>query len=164
MFRVCGGLARTPVVWCLRCPEGTPPNEPLPPKPSPRVRLNTACRFTIALTARVSCNSLPPALATERRYPYPHASEGVEKLRCSGGLRPRLSKLAEAPWGLRPWLCGKALPFRPRSPKYYCFPPREGCAFTRRKTGCIKTGAFGKAQPFRIASGGAAARIPSRES
>jgi hypothetical protein len=51
-------------------------------------------------------------------------------------------------WGLRSLLCGKALPFRPKSPKCYCFPPREGCTFRRRKTGCIENGSIGKAQPF----------------
>ena len=58
------------------------------PKPSPRVHLNPACRSAIALTARVSCNSSSPVLSAGRRCSYPHASEGVEESRCSGGLRP----------------------------------------------------------------------------
>ena len=50
-----GGLAQTPALWGLRCPEGTP----LPRRPSSRVYSNPACRSIIALTARVKRNSSP---------------------------------------------------------------------------------------------------------
>jgi hypothetical protein len=55
-------------------------------------------------------------------------------------------------------------PFRAKSPKNFHFPPREGSAFLRRKTSCMKRDATGKAEPFREASGEAAGRTPLRES
>jgi hypothetical protein len=80
------GLAQTPFCGVCDVPKGHPRSPS--PEASPRVYLNAACRSTIALTARVSCNSSPPVPTAGRRFSYPHASEGVEEPRCSGGLRP----------------------------------------------------------------------------
>ena len=89
-----------------------------------------------------------------------------EALADAGAVRlaGKAVRISGGSWGLRPLLCGKALPSRLNSPKYYCLPPREGAAFTRRQKGRMKSGGNGKAQPFRIASGGAAGRTPARES
>jgi len=48
-----------------------------------------------------------------------------------------------------PFALRKGSAFRAETaPSYNCFPPREGCAFTRPKTGYVKINVIGKAQPF----------------
>jgi len=88
-----------------------------------------------------------PTASTWARLPKGSPTFSSAPDRGSADVSVKAVEISGSFWGLRPSLCGKALPFRPKSPKCYCLPPREGCAFTRRKTGCIKS-AIGKAQPF----------------
>ena len=91
------------------------------------------------------------ATASKTRPSLSHGLEGCRTgladeaghRRCQGVSRA--VQISQGPRGLRPLLCGKARPFRAKSPKYSLFPPREGSAFPRRKTGCTKRGAAGNA-------------------